>query len=271
MGSSDDKLFLQSQPCDAHDYELMKPVILATWKHGFQGDCPQASVILAESQVVQEVLPIPGTGLSLMYHSSRTPGYSSTIELQLTSDTIPQTLRRIHLRITIEGVLFEKIFEGDPNVKYTYSWNRLNVFKQRVYGIATAIVKVGYEYENCANIIWDVQSTTLSGHDMSISEIGGWNLNIHHTFNFHEGIIQKGDGTNIYLKYRPRIIITTMGNGYQRPLECVTECNGIASKQRLLAPVALAAAADGTIFVGDFNLVRRVMVDGTVHNVVVRK
>jgi hypothetical protein len=37
--------------CAAHDYDLMKPVVLATWKHGFQGACPDKSAILAESQV----------------------------------------------------------------------------------------------------------------------------------------------------------------------------------------------------------------------------
>jgi len=259
---------LPSQSCESHDYELMRPVVLATWKHGFQGDCPGTSAILIESQVVQESVKIPGTGIHLMYHSSRTTGYLSTIQLQLTPESIPLALKRIHLRITIEGVLFEKTFEADPDIKYTYAWNRLNVYRQRVYGVTTAIVKVGFEYENCAHIIWDVQSTTLSGHDMSISDIGGWNLDIHHRYNFHEGIIQKGDGSNIYLKHRPRIILPTMGTGYQRALECLSECNGIASKQKLLAPVALAPASDGTLFVGDFNLIRRILVDGTVHTIV---
>lgn len=39
------------QACLAHDYETMKPVVLATWKHGFQGACPDKSAILTESQV----------------------------------------------------------------------------------------------------------------------------------------------------------------------------------------------------------------------------
>lgn len=49
------------------------------------------------------------------------------------------------------------------------------------------MVKVGYEYSDCKDVIWDVQTTKLSGHDMSISEVGGWNLDIHHRYNFHEG------------------------------------------------------------------------------------
>ncbi|CAK9830532.1 Ten-m [Anthophora retusa] len=253
--------------CAAHDYDLMKPVVLATWKHGFQGACPDKSAILAESQVIQESLQIPGTGLNLVYHSSRAAGYLSTIQLQLTPEVIPATLNLIHLRITIEGILFERTFEADPVIKFTYAWNRLNVYRQRVYGVTTAMVKVGYEYRDCKDIIWDVQTTKLSGHDMSISEVGGWNLDIHHRYNFHEGILQKGDGSNIYLKQKPRVILTTMGDGHQRPLDCY-DCDGQASKQRLLAPVALATAPDGSIFVGDFNLVRKILVDGTVRTVV---
>ncbi|KAM8707904.1 hypothetical protein ACLKA7_014948 [Drosophila subpalustris] len=253
--------------CFSHDYDQMKPVVLASWKHGFQGACPDRSAILAESQVIQESLQIPGTGLNLVYHSSRAAGYLSTIKLQLTPDTIPASLHLIHLRITIEGILFERVFEADPGIKFTYAWNRLNIYRQRVYGVTTAVVKVGYQYTDCKDIVWDIQTTKLSGHDMSISEVGGWNLDIHHRYNFHEGILQKGDGSNIFLRNKPRIILTTMGDGHQRPLEC-PDCDGLAMKQRLLAPVALAAAPDGSLFVGDFNYIRRIMTDGSIRTVV---
>lgn len=56
---------------------------------------------------------------------------------------------------------------------------KLNIFLFSVY--------VGYEYESCTKIIWEVQTTQVSGHDMSVSDIGGWNLDIHHKYNFHEG------------------------------------------------------------------------------------
>uniref|UniRef100_A0A8D8UYU9 Tenascin-like protein n=1 Tax=Cacopsylla melanoneura TaxID=428564 RepID=A0A8D8UYU9_9HEMI len=269
MQMGDDRPISTTQhACKDHDYDTMKPVVLATWKHGFQGACPDRSSILAESQVVQESFQIPGTGLNLVYHSSRSAGYLSTIQLQLTPAVIPDTLQLIYLRITIEGILFEKVFEADPMIKFTYAWNRLNVYRQRVYGVTTALVKVGYKYRDCRDVMWDLQTTKLSGHDMSISEIGGWNLDIHHRYNFHEGILQKGDGSNIYLKNKPRIIRTTLGDGHQRPLDC-KDCNGEAGpKQRLLAPVALATAPDGSLFVGDFNLIRRIMTDGTVRTVV---
>ncbi|XP_042205374.1 teneurin-m-like isoform X2 [Homarus americanus] len=254
-------------PCPDHNYDALKPVVLATWKHGFQGGCPECSAILTESQVVQESLDIPGTGLHLVYHSSRALGYESTIQLQLTPSVIPETLRRIHLRITIEGILFEKTFEADPDIKFTYAWNRLNVYRQRVYGVTWAVVKVGFAYSNCDQIIWDAQTTQVSGHDMSISYIGSWDLSIHHRYNFHEGILQKGDGRNMHLKQKPRVLQTLMGDGHQREVSC-RSCDGPADKQRLLTPAALASGPDGSLYIADFNLIRRVLPDNTVKTMV---
>lgn len=136
-----------------------------------------------------------------------------------------------------------------------------------MFGVANAHVSVGYEYSSCPQIIWEAQSVQLAGHDMSISEIGGWNLNIHHRYNFHEGILQKGDGSNVYLKNNPKAMINIMGDGEQRALHC-PYCNGMAKEQRLLAPMALASAPDGSVYVGDFNLIRRISTDGKVTTVV---
>ena len=79
-----------------------------------------------------------------------------------------------------------------------------NFSKQRVYGITTATVKVGYEYSDC-DLVWNIQSTKLSGHDMTSSDIDGWNLNVQHKYNYHAGILQKGDGNTVYLKYKPQV------------------------------------------------------------------
>lgn len=82
---------------------------------------------------------------------------------------------------------------------------------------------------------------------------------------FSSGILQKGDGSNMYLRYRPEVLRTIMGDGHQRPLECSSNaCEGPAVKQRVLAPVALTASPDGSIYVGDFNLIRRIGTDGNV-------
>ena len=65
-------------------------------------------------------------------------------------------------------------------------------------------MKVGYEYSDC-DLVWNIQSTKLSGHDMTSSDIDGWNLNVQHKYNYHAGILQKGDGNTVYLKYKPQV------------------------------------------------------------------
>ena len=45
----------------------------------------------------------------------------------------------------------------------------------------------------------------MSGHDLASTDMGGWNLHVQHKYNFHSGILQKGDGNTIYLKYKPQV------------------------------------------------------------------
>ena len=52
-----------------------------------------------ESQAVQESLPLPGTDLHLVYHSARTKGYLSIIQLQLTPEETPSSLTRVHVKV----------------------------------------------------------------------------------------------------------------------------------------------------------------------------
>lgn len=83
-------------------------------------------------------MSIAGTDVHLVYHSSETSGYMSVILIQMTPDTIPESLALVHLRVSVEGVVQEKLFEADPGLKYTFSWDRRNAYKMKVYGIVTA-------------------------------------------------------------------------------------------------------------------------------------
>ena len=138
------ELFRTIPACPAHNYHTMQPIALAAWQTGSPGRTPAQSALLAESQAVQEVLAIPGSDIRLVYHSSRAKGYYSTIQLQLTPAVLPPSLTRVHLSISIEGVQEERLFEADPNLRHTYAWDRLNIYRQRVYGVTTATIKVEF-------------------------------------------------------------------------------------------------------------------------------
>ncbi|RWS11960.1 N-acetylglucosamine-1-phosphodiester alpha-N-acetylglucosaminidase-like protein, partial [Dinothrombium tinctorium] len=254
--------------CFDHNYAIMKPVLFESLRPGQQRGCTDKSGVIAESQVLQETLAIPGSDLQLLYQTSGSSGYLSTINLQLTPTEIPRSLFRVHLRIVIDGNLFTKVFEADPDIKYSYAWNKRNVYRQKVYGLTTARVYVGYEYTDCTRIIWTTLTTTVRGFDMEISELGSWNLDIHHRYNFHQGVFQKGDGSAIYFKKQSRVSSTLIGDGKPRSLACGSrECDGVAKTNRLLSPLSLASGPDGSVYVGDANLVRKISADGYVYTV----
>lgn len=76
------------------------------------------------------------------------------------------------------------------------------------------------------------------------------------------GILHKGNGENVFLSQQPPVISTVMGNGFYRSVPCGPTCSGAARDMMLFAPVALASGPDGSLYVGDFNFVRRVHPDG---------
>ncbi|CAL8354641.1 unnamed protein product [Merluccius merluccius] len=79
-------------------------------------------------------------------------------------------------------------------------------------------------------------------------------------------ILFKGSGENQFISLQPAVIATVMGNGRRRSISCPS-CNGAAQGNKLLAPVALAWGIDGSLFVGDFNYVRRIFPSGNVSSV----
>ncbi|KAA0203175.1 hypothetical protein HAZT_HAZT011067, partial [Hyalella azteca] len=212
----------------------------------------------------------------MLYHSNSVAGYASRLLLQLTPDKIPENLTRVHLKVTLEGTVFEKLFEADPNITFTYTWNKRNVYKSKMYDVSIARVSVGYEYNSCSSIVWVTQTAPMHGFHMAISDVGGWNLDIHHMYNFEAGtsrlvarwtgILQRGDGSLLELVKAPRAMSVLAGSGAKRPFSC-RHCEGVARDAQLLAPTALAAAPDGSIYVGDFNLIRRITPDGKIQTV----
>lgn len=56
-----------------------------------------------------------------------------------------------------------------------------------MYGVVQAKVSIGYQHSTCEDPVWETQTADIKGFDVDISDIGGWGLDIHHHYNFHEG------------------------------------------------------------------------------------
>ncbi|XP_006541555.1 teneurin-1 isoform X3 [Mus musculus] len=256
------RIVADAPSCDISNFISPNPIVLPSPLTSFGGSCPERGTIVPELQVVQEEIPIPSSFVRLSYLSSRTPGYKTLLRILLTHSTIPVGMIKVHLTVSVEGRLTQKWFPAAINLVYTFAWNKTDIYGQKVWGLAEALVSVGYEYEMCPEfILWEQRTVVLQGFEMDASNLGGWSLNKHHIFNPQSGIIHKGNGENMFISQQPPVIATIMGNGHQRSVAC-TNCNGPAHNNKLFAPVALASGPDGSVYVGDFNFVRRIFPSG---------
>ncbi|XP_030224300.1 teneurin-3 isoform X5 [Gadus morhua] len=243
------------------------PLILTTPLSTLYKTSAEDSPIIPETQVLHEQVAIPGSELNLVYLSSRAPGYKPILKILLTQERLPFGLMKVHLMVAVMGRQFQKAFPAFPNLSYTFIWDKTDAYGQKVYGLAEAMVSVGYEYESCLDVVlWERRTAVLQGYELDASNIGGWMLDRHHVLDVQNGILYKGSGENQFISLQPPVISTVMGNGRRRSISCPS-CNGQAQGNKLLAPVALAWGIDGSLYVGDFNYIRRIYPSGNVTSV----
>ncbi|CAL8261650.1 unnamed protein product [Lota lota] len=243
------------------------PLILTTPLSTLYKTSAEDSPIIPETQVLHEQVAIPGSDLNLVYLSSRAPGYKPILKILLTQERLPFSLMKVHLMVAVMGRQFQKSFPAFPNLSYTFIWDKTDAYDQKVYGLAEAMVSVGYEYESCLDVVlWERRTAVLQGYELDASNIGGWMLDKHHVLDVQNGILYKGSGENQFISLQPPVVSTVMGNGRRRSISCPS-CNGQAQGNKLLAPVALAWGVDGSLYVGDFNYIRRIHPSGNVSSV----
>uniref|UniRef100_A0AAZ3RVZ3 Teneurin-3 n=1 Tax=Oncorhynchus tshawytscha TaxID=74940 RepID=A0AAZ3RVZ3_ONCTS len=253
--------------CDLSGFIRPSPVIVASPLSTCFRSSPEDGPIIPETQVLQEETSIPGSDLNLLYLGSRAAGYKPVLKVTMTQASVPFNLMKVHLMVAVVGRLFQKWFPAQPNLSYTFIWDKTDAYNQKVYGLSEAVVSVGFEYESCLDLIlWEKRTATLQGYELDASNMGGWTLDKHHILDIQNGILYKGNGENVFISQQPPVISSIMGNGRRRSISCPS-CNGQAEGNKLLAPVALACGADGSLFVGDFNYIRRIFPSGNVTSV----
>uniref|UniRef100_A0A8C5CTY5 Teneurin transmembrane protein 3 n=1 Tax=Gadus morhua TaxID=8049 RepID=A0A8C5CTY5_GADMO len=253
--------------CDLSGFIRPSPIIVASPLSTCYRSSPEDGPIVPETQVLQEETTIPGSDLNLVYLSSRAAGYKPVLKVTMTQSAVPFNLMKVHLMVAVVGRLFQKWFPAQPNLSYTFIWDKTDAYSQRVYGLSEAVVSVGYEYESCLDLIlWEKRTAVLQGYELDASNMGGWTLDKHHILDVQNGILYKGNGENVFISQQPPVLSSIMGNGRRRSISCPS-CNGQAEGNKLLAPLALACGAEGSIFVGDFNYIRRIFPSGNVTSV----
>uniref|UniRef100_A0AC35GBY9 EGF-like domain-containing protein n=1 Tax=Panagrolaimus sp. PS1159 TaxID=55785 RepID=A0AC35GBY9_9BILA len=226
----------------------------------------ETTKVIADARVLHDNIPIEGTeDMELVYSSDRAHGFQSTLHIALLPSKISDKLRLVHVKINVAGRGFQEIFVAKSNLTYVFAWDHSNVYKQAVYGLTKARVSIGYEFEGCSKkeeIVWRHENVLIEGKKSRKMAFGLWSFNFHHYYDFINNVLERGDGLTQYLEEIQPIVKTLVGSEKQREAACSTECmNQTLSDAKLFQPTALAVACDGTVYIGDYNMVRRINSD----------
>ena len=229
--------------------------------------CP-GCVIEMENQVLGDSVAVVGTPYNLNYRSDRVPGRIASRTFTLSGPSVPASLKRIELHITIAGRTFDQTFSPDPNQQFTFVWDRQDAYGRTLLGGQPLSASIDYIYPvNYAGSNSDPAFSSAGGEvllenparqefiisqpfktvigegltDARVVGLGGWTLDAHHFYDPVAMVLHTGDGRR---RRPPSVVLDTFLPG------------GTGIFQ------ALAVGADGSVYFFSDTL-RRIAPDGT--------
>jgi hypothetical protein len=82
-------------------------------------------------------VPIAGTPYTLNYASNRVRGRKTglNLEIPLSGDSVPASLKRIELEVDVAGRHVEEVFSPTPNQTKLFEWDGLDAFGRPVLNL----------------------------------------------------------------------------------------------------------------------------------------
>ena len=74
-----------------------------------------SSFVEERSRIFHEDIPIPGTDITLHYASNRVEGYKTVINVPVSGNEVPASLKQIIVSVGLAGRTFKQILEPLPN------------------------------------------------------------------------------------------------------------------------------------------------------------
>lgn len=238
-----------------------------------------------QSQSVEEVIEIHRTGYQIIYDSS-TQGGSLGALIPLVGPTPPPSdLEQVAAIVTVAGQTTRSdLMTPAPNLSLNYTWDGNDYAGRRVQGPQTASVKVvhlypigyvlGGEFGQTGN--GDGQIFVRTGAGITVRDfeielgnldrgrmgLGGWSLNVHHTFDPVTQTLYEGGGRQRQARTVSSVVNTTVGTGESG----FGGDGGRAENAKLFEPSDVAFAPDGSYYIADRlnNRIRRVTRDGII-------
>ncbi|MEJ2428208.1 MAG: RHS repeat-associated core domain-containing protein [Deltaproteobacteria bacterium] len=254
-----------------------------------------SSSVEERSGIFHEDIPIPGTNITLHYATERVDGYKTIITVPASGESVPDTLKRIVVRVKLAGRVLEQTFGGPANSlaykKAEFAWDGLDHLGKEVQGLVRAEVDVGFFYPAVygsarqdarafarpgvgattvparqESVIWKSDLINVQVEKNSASSIAaGWTLSSHHWLSpTAPSILYKGDGTA--LKNTALIIDAFAGSGnWGNPTD-----GEQASEADLSGATSLNIDAAGNLYITDYysDIIYKVDTAGIISTVV---
>ncbi len=247
----------------------------------------RASFTDDRNRIHHENIPIPGTGVTLHYDSSRTHGYKHVLTVPVSGDSVPESLKRIEVKVTVAGQTLSQTLDPLPKQIAELVWDGRDFRGQTVHESVTAKVAIGFVYDGVYYVpsplsqafalagvqvtdiparqevtLWERSDVTLRKGAGMIAE--GWNLSPHHTMSLAElSFLFKGDGT--VTANSATIIETVAGNGS----DTFTGDGGAATDASISLARGVTVDAGGNVYIADSwnNRIRKIDTDGNITTV----
>jgi hypothetical protein len=249
----------------------------------------EGSIVDSENQILGERIPIVGTPFTLHYSSDRVPGRrSGTLSIPLSGATIPASLKSIRLTIQIAGQRIDRIFPAQPNLTTTFAWDGKDAYGRLMQGRVEARIQIANVYDalyaepnviasggfassfarfsnipiarNTARNEIEIASNSVvqvGGFDARGEGLGGWTVDVHHSYDAAGSVLYAGDGTRRSASSIPAAVMTTVaGTG----IPGYSGDGGPATSAQLGTAAGVATDSAGNVFISDaFNhRIRRV-------------
>jgi RHS repeat-associated protein len=301
-------------------------------------DCPQkpipGSIVSPYHQTLGENIGINGTPYNLIYQSDRGRGNKASYQLNIrvSGDTLPEKIKRMDVVVEIAGRTFTQSYLPAPHVVHHFMWDGKDALGRLMQGVQHYQVMVGYVYNSfyvvpgnraaefglppstnsvlvpSTNdyIAWATYGGSIGSFDVLSYGIGGWTMNVQHSYNPNTQTLHFGDGRSQNSKGLSGIIDSvsgTRGGGetwmtvspegviyfshsydqkvFRRCIDGTVSLvagtgeagysgdGGLAINANLSAPSGLALDKDGNLYIADADnhCIRRITRDGIITTV----
>ncbi|MFM8330275.1 MAG: RHS repeat-associated core domain-containing protein, partial [Candidatus Methylumidiphilus sp.] len=260
-------------------------------------DCSTGSIIQCQNQALGENIPVNGTPFNLHYQSDRMPGRKSAyaVDIPLSGASVPASLKGIALETAVAGTKSTQLLSASPNLKQRFVWNGQDGFGRALAGKQTANIRIGFVYDGSYQktdrfgyngngvpitgnrarqqvTLWRDAQVKLGPEAGPNTDLSGWSLGIHHTYDPVGKILHLGNGgQRSATVVDSKIIETIAGNGCDITTNaCPLGDGGPATSASVGYPSSVAIGPDGSVYIVQSDgatitaTIRRVRPDGTI-------